>query len=160
MTSSVMPQPLSVTTISAFAPRAATATVTLPPGSRLSSPLVIRFKHDLLHFLRADFRDHRLARQQLDVFVVVAAEVADHLDDAGHQLAQVGVVPLGIAGPREVEQLLGDLFAAEGFLLNHVEVAADDVAIGGMRIVDALEQLRSGGVRATRCPARSRPADC
>ncbi len=37
------------------------------------------------------------------------------------------VLPLDVAHAREVEQLLGDLLAAEGFVLNHPQVAADDV---------------------------------
>ncbi len=77
---------------------------------------------------------------QHDAFVLVLAQVADHFDDAGHQLAQIGVMSLGVAHARKVEQLFGDLFAAKRFLLNHFEVAAHDVAFGGIASPASFEQ--------------------
>ena len=79
---------------------------------------------------------------------------------AGDQLAQVGRVPLRVAEAREVEQLLGDFLAAEGFALNHLQVVADDLHVVGPVAVGAVEQLLRAGLRAIRCTGRSRPADC
>ena len=138
----------------------ATETVTVPPGSTLSRPLVIRFSTTCLISCGQISAITGLAGAKHDVFVLILAEVADHFDHAGHQLAQVGVVPLGIAHAGEVEQLLGDLLAAKGFLLNHFEVVADDVAVGRVVVADVVPAARPGGLRATRCTWRSRPADC
>ena len=73
---------------------------------------------------------------------------------------RLGGVTLRVAAAGEVEQLLGDLLAAERFALNHLQVVADDLHLFDAVGAGAFEQVLQGGFRATRCRGRSTRADC
>ena len=102
-----------------------------------SSALTIRFENDLLDLLSVDVRHHRFSRMEDDVLTSVLADVTDHLHDALDQAGQLDPLALDVVAAREVEQLLGDVLAAECFFLDHLQVIDHDALVG---VVGRLEQ--------------------
>ena len=83
-------------------------------------------QHDLLDFLSVHGGDDRRRVREFDAFFAVLAQVPHHVDHALDQFGQVGVVLLHVAHPREIQQFLGDAFAAKGFLLDLAQVVPQD----------------------------------
>jgi hypothetical protein len=67
--------------------------------------------------------------------------VLDHLDHAADEFTQLGGMSLRVTAAGEVEQLLGDLLAAEGFALNHLQVVAGDLHFFDTIGAGAFEQV-------------------
>ena len=53
---------------------------------------------------------------------LILADVADHVDYALDQLAQVGVLPLDRTDAGKIQQFFRYLFAAESLGLNHPQI--------------------------------------
>ena len=83
-------------------------------------------QHDLLDLLRIHRGDHRPGGRELDVFPLVLADMAEHLEHAADQLAEFGVLAFARPDAGEVQQLFGNPLAAEGLGLDHPQVVADD----------------------------------
>ncbi len=79
-------------------------------------------EHDLLDFLGVDRSENSFGRLELDLLVLVLADMADHVDHAGHHVAEDRGLPLGWADTREIQELLSDLLAAEGLCLDHLQI--------------------------------------
>jgi hypothetical protein len=54
-------------------------------------------EQDLFDFLRVHAGNNALATLKLDLFVLIAADMPDHLDDIVGQLAQIGVLMVDVA---------------------------------------------------------------
>ena len=132
-TSGVMPQPLSVKTISAIPWLYRASIRKRPAGVHRFERVDDQVQDDLLDFLAVDVGHHGFAGLEDDRLAPVFADVADHVDDALDQAGQLGPLALDVVAAREVEQLLGDALAAERFFLDHLQIVGDDPVIGVAR---------------------------
>ena len=121
-----------------------------PPSLHGVETIRHQVQDHLLDLGAVDLGIAAVGRQELDLAVAVFAEVLDHCNHLAHEVRQVGAFPLRVPAAGEVEQPLGDLFAAERFALDETEVLPEDPFVGrgmtGEQFIEAtLERL--GGHR-------------
>ena len=77
--------------------------------------------------------------QKFDLLLAIFGEVLNHRHDLRDGLGQVGLLANCVAAPREIEQSLGDLFAAKRFFLNHPQILQNDLGFGGVEDIQMSE---------------------
>src|SRR5262249_51414996 len=84
---------------------------------------------DRLDLLRIYPGFYSARRFEDDLASFIVLQVLDHIEYRLNKFGELGGAAFAVAATAELQQPLGDRFAAESLLLNHAQIFADDFAV-------------------------------